>query len=237
MRIQLQPAYILHQRPYHETSLLIDFFTQDHGRITLVARGVRKEKSKMRAILQCFVPLLISFSGKTELMTLTSAEPHLSPLRLAGECLLSGLYLNELLMRMLQKHDPYSVLYYAYEKTLSLLVGQQIEPVWLRLFEKKLLEEIGYALPFQTDVNLQNNQYYHYYPDLGFQESPFIDKHPAVFLGAHLRAIATDQFSSHVILADAKRLLRLAINHLLGDYQMQSRKLFLSNIITEVKHA
>src|ERR1700722_1412373 len=103
MRIALQPAYILHNRPYRETSVLLDLLTYEHGRVTAIAKGVRQSRSRLKSILQSFTPLLISWQGKGELVTLVATEPNGCPTRIKGECLLSGLYLNELLMRVLPK--------------------------------------------------------------------------------------------------------------------------------------
>src|SRR5476649_1411082 len=107
MRIILQPAFILHHRPYRETSVLLELFTLEYGRITALARGVRQTRSRLKPLLQLFVPLLISWQGKGELVTLTAAESNGYPNRLLGTGLLNGLYLNELLVRILQKHDSY----------------------------------------------------------------------------------------------------------------------------------
>src|SRR5580693_2734969 len=105
MRILLQQAFILHHRPFRETSLLLDVFTEEHGKISLIAKGVRKHRSTLKALLQPFVPLLVSWQGKNELMNLVSVEAKGPPFQLRGDCLLSGLYVNELLVRVLQKQD------------------------------------------------------------------------------------------------------------------------------------
>src|SRR3990167_1374131 len=105
MRISLQPAFILHQRPYRETSVLLDVLTQDYGRLSLIARGVRKERSRLRAILQPFIHLLISFQGKYELMTLVTAESSGAPISLRRASLFCGFFFYELLVCGLQKKD------------------------------------------------------------------------------------------------------------------------------------
>src|SRR5207253_3115583 len=107
MRISLQPAFILHHRPFRETSVLLDVFSEEYGLVSLVAKGVRTHRSKLKALLQPFVPLLVSWQGKSELMNLVSAEARTTPFQLHGDCLLSGFYLNELLVRLLQKEDPH----------------------------------------------------------------------------------------------------------------------------------
>jgi DNA repair protein RecO (recombination protein O) len=226
MRIHLQPAYILHQRPYRETSLLLDVFTRDHGRLSLIARGVRKQKSLLRGILQLFNPLLISFQGKSELMTLSSAELNGAPSMLRGNCLLSGFYLNELLIRLLQKNDPYSQLYTVYQHTLLELHHVKLQQKTLRLFEKKLLAELGYGLQLDQ-AQLEADNYYRYFPEQGFVLCDKTETEPQymIFSGKSLLAMATEQLDDETILKDAKRLMRLTLESLLGSQPLQSRKL------------
>src|SRR4029079_13195722 len=121
MRVLLQPAFILHHRPFRETSVLLDVFSEEHGRISLVAKGVRTHRSKLKALLQPFVPLLASWQGKNELMNLVSVEANGPPFQLCGDCLLSGFYVNELLVRLLQKQDPHPRLFSYYVSTLHAL--------------------------------------------------------------------------------------------------------------------
>src|SRR3989338_1657766 len=104
-RILLQPAYVLHLRSYRESSFLVELFTKEQGRMTVLAKGVRKKKSPLQGLLQPFIPLLVSWVGKSELMILTQAEAHGAMKQLKGTCLYAGLYLNELLMGLLQKWD------------------------------------------------------------------------------------------------------------------------------------
>lgn len=228
MRIALQPAYILHSRAYRETSALLDVFTIEYGRVSLVAKGVRTQQSKIRSLLQPFVPLLISFQGKSELMTMTTVEPNGIPLWLKGDCLLSGFYLNELLCRLLQKSDPHPVLYAMYEQTLLELRGNVLAQKTLRLFEKKLLDELGYGLPLQEDFStgnaLQPDAYYQYVPEQGFKQC---EEGAALFIGKHLIALHHEQLQEEDVLRDAKRLMRMVLRPLLGEMPLNSRKLFI----------
>src|SRR6185437_9440208 len=134
--VLLQPAYVLHIRSYRETSLLVELFTPEYGRLTVIAKGVRQSKSVLAGLLQPFVPLLVSWSGKHELMTLLHAEANGSAKYLKGECLFAGLYLNELLMYLLQKWDAHLNLFSAYENTLTSLQTNSLEQKTLRSFEK-----------------------------------------------------------------------------------------------------
>lgn len=227
MRISLQPAFILHHRPYRETSLLLEVFTQDYGRIALVARGVRTQRSPWRALLQLFVPLLLSWQGKSELMTLTGAEAHGGRISLKKDCLLSGLYLNELLMRVLQKHDAHPQVYTNYSKTLLELHSGQLEQKILRLFEKKLLEELGYGLQLQQDVlgrPFIPEKNYRFHPEQGFA---LCDPGTGHFSGKSLLAFAAEELKDEEALRDAKRLMRMTFAPLLGERELQSRQLFL----------
>lgn len=233
MRVAFQPAYILHYRPYRETSLLLDLFSQDHGRIALVSRGTRKSRSPTKALLQPFNPLLISFQGKSELMNLIEVEPNGPHSQLRGDCLLSGFYLNELLMRVLQKHDPHPRLYAVYQQTLLTLQSMPLQQKTLRLFEKKLLEELGYGLQlahdFATGAPLIHDKNYRFYPEFGFKIGDENDN-PAsamIFSGKSLLALAREELEDPEVLRDAKRLMRQVLGPLLGPQPLQSRKLFI----------
>lgn len=234
-RIELQPAYILHRRAYRETSFLVELFTQEHGRLTVVAKGVRKPKSSSQGLLQPFVPVLVSWTGKSELMTMTHVEARgeIKPLR--GECLFAGFYLNELLIGLLQKWDPHPSLFLAYEQTLSKLQQQTLDEKILRSFEKYLLEELGYGLLQKAETANQDailtDRYYWFVPEQGFVLSDATEGAAGVasnlFLGKRLLAIAKEEWLDADVMQDAKRLMRLILMPLLGNRQLHSRKLFV----------
>ncbi|MBV8801861.1 MAG: DNA repair protein RecO [Gammaproteobacteria bacterium] len=233
MRVLLQPAYILHHRPYRETSVLMDLFAEKQGRITVIARGVRTPQSKLRSILQPFTPLTVSWQGKTELMTLVSAEAQGLPLTLRGDCLLSAFYLNELLMRLLPKNDPYPLLYTIYQKTLIDLQSDTLKQHILRLFEKQLLTELGYGIElkydFTTGKAIIAEQFYRYVPEHGFTvcNKGFKEKSNYIFCGKHLLAFANDQLENEECLQEAKRLMRILLSFVMGTQTINSRKLFI----------
>ncbi|HSW69916.1 MAG TPA: DNA repair protein RecO [Gammaproteobacteria bacterium] len=237
MRISLQPAFILHHRPYRETSLLLDILTRDHGRISLIARGVRKNRSKLRPLLQPFSPLLLSWQGKTELMTLQTAESQGIPISLCGECLLSGFYLNELLMRLLQKQDPHPQLYTIYHHTLLELAQSTLQQKHLRLFEKKLLNELGYGLQLDHSIPDRKpflpDQLYQFHPEQGFGPCDQNPLQNTTFSGKSLLALASEQLEDEESLLEIKRLMRIALGILLGPKPLQSRKLFRGVIENE----
>lgn len=231
---QLQPAYILHTRPYRDTSLLIDTFTASQGRINLIAKGVRVmhgKKSRYKGSLQAFVPLLLSWRGKTDLMNLLNAEPNPVPMpHLTGKLLVCGLYLNELLTRLLYRYDPYPQLFQAYQTTLCSL--SENPTIALRLFEKKLLAELGYALHLDKD-SLTNqaivlHQFYQFIPSQGLVLclNKSIPKQ-SVFSGASLLAMHHESWDIPMHLLDAKRLFRLALNYLLEGKTIRSRELLI----------
>lgn len=231
MRITLHPAFVLHSRPYRETSVLLDLFTHEHGRIAAIAKGVRQSKSRLKSLLQPFVPVLISWYGKGELATLISAESNGHQTRLSGECLFSGLYINELLMRVLPKFDPQPNLYTIYQNTLIELQSEILQQKTLRLFEKKLLAELGYGLPLYHDVSTQSGfaeeKYYRFHHEHGFELYEDSNNTIAnIFSGKSLLAFAREQLEDEICLRDAKRLIRLALSPLLGQYQLNSRKLY-----------
>lgn len=233
-RVLLQPAYVLHRRSYRESSFLVDLFTPEYGRMTVVASGVRKAKSSSQGILQPFIPLLVSFSGKGELMTLTHVETNGGVGGLSGECLFAGFYLNELLMCLLEKWDTHTGLYTVYAKTVQALQSPKLEQKTLRSFEKYLLEELGYGLLPKSEISLHNmfspDKYYRFIPELGFVLSELDDSSKIssnMFSGKSLLAIAREDWQDETSLQDAKRLTRFVLAPLLGARPLYSRQLFI----------
>ena len=145
-RVSLQPAYLLHSQAFQNTSLLVDFFTMDYGRVRAVAKGARSAKSKYRSFLQLFQPVLVSFSGRGELKTVTGVEASLATIILQGQRLFSGMYMNELLTRLLINHVEHKQLYLAYQDTLVALQGTAELQLLLLQFELCLLSELGYGI-------------------------------------------------------------------------------------------
>ncbi len=234
-RVSLQPAYVLHRRPFQNSSLLIDFLTLDYGRLRAIAKGARRQKSRSRALLQLFSPLLISFSGRGEVKTLGQVEPQLNPIRLQGLQLFSGMYLNELLVRLLHNQEEHQQVYRHYQQALLGLQDssqrQGSLEALLRRFELGLLSELGYALDLQQDCQEQRpiapDSQYLFQPDIGF--SPVVsedEENSRVFLGRHLIALRELDLTDPQAAQAAKRLLRQALNVHLGDKPLASRELF-----------
>ena len=236
MRESLQPAYLLHRRPYRESSQLLELLTAAHGRVGVVARGLRRRArgGSPGALLQPFSPLLVGLAGRGELRTLAGVETGggLAPLR--GDALLSGLYVNELLVRLLPRDDPQPAVFASYAAVLAALAdGDPIEPA-LRRFECGLLEALGYAVAFDRDaragVAVEPSGLYRYEPGVGLCAPPpgaggaaFAG---ATFAGADLLRAAAGDFTGSAGKA-AKGVLRNALGELLGERPLRSRQLFL----------
>lgn len=228
-----QPAYILHGRPYRETSLIVELMTKDHGRVSVIAKGVRAPKAKARGLLQPFVPLLVSGGGRGELLLLKSFESAGPVYSLQGRRLVSGFYLNELLMRLLHKYDPHPDLFQNYQETLRVLAGDGQEQMALRLFEKKLLKELGYALQLTKEANdgsvILEDELYSFEPEQGpfWVDQTTLKDSKGLFKGKSLLALANEQLDDTSVLSDAKRLLRQALAIHLGPRPLESRKLLV----------
>ncbi len=230
MRVDLQPAYILHTRPYRDTSLLVDLLTPDFGRVTAVARGVRKAKTPKRQLLNPFSRLLVCWQGKTDMKLLTSFESDNHFLSLKGNHLYSAFYLNELLVRLLPEMDRHNGLFYAYEQSVNALqLEVEIEPL-LRGFEFRLLEELGYALDFTRDVRsgcaVESQGFYECHVQEGFYAAAPNIPENLLIKGEWLLAIAAGDYSASVTRQAAKQLTRRMLKPLLGSKPLHSRELF-----------
>lgn len=231
MRVNLQPAYVIHSRPYLDSSALLDVFTAEYGRIPLVARGARRQTRKggAAALLQPFTPLLLSFSGRLQLKTLVAAEAARGVLHLRGERLFSGLYLNELLVRLLHRNDAHPALFAAYDSAVHALSGSATVDSVLRRFELTLLGELGYGfdpgIEGETGHPVHANGRYRYLAGVGLIAGDPAGLGAGDYCGADLMAIAAGDFSGSARQA-AKRLLREALAVHLGAEPLRSRALF-----------
>jgi DNA repair protein RecO (recombination protein O) len=230
MHIELQPAYVLHTRPYRDTSMLVDFITPEFGRVTAVARGVRSRKTPKRNLLNPFTRLLISFQGKTDLKLLTHFEGEGAHFALVAKYLFSGFYLNELLVRLLPELDSHPGIYGFYEKSLQALTAQQdLEPV-LRHFELQLLADLGYGIDFSCDSktgkSIALDSQYCLDPQSGFYLAHGETPQNIQFPGQHIYAIAQRELSETDVKQTAKRITRILLKPLLGNKPLMSRELF-----------
>lgn len=232
-RVQLQPAYVLHRQAFQNTSMLVDFFCLDYGRVRAVAKGARSEKSKYRSSLQPFQPLLLSFSGRGDVKTVVDSESSVAALNLQGQRLFSGMYINELLTRLLHNYVEHRPLYLNYQDSLLELQGDGELEVLLRKFELGLLAELGYGVNFEsdceTDSPLEPDKPYRFIPNIGFSQvgsGSNESQGSAKFHGADLLALKDLDFKEASVRSTAKRLLRIALAVHLGDKPLHSRSLF-----------
>ena len=229
-RVQQHPAFILHHRPFRDTSQLLDVFTREHGKLALVARGSRGVKSRLRGILRPFQPLRLSWFIRSDLGTLTGAEIENRPLVLSGDGLLSGYYVNELLLNLLHRHDAQPDIFDAYARTVAALAGSEAPAPILRVFEIELLRLLGYALNLSHDAishePLESAGNYEYRVEQGPVPVGRTDG-LMIFSGDQLRLIDAGAFDDPEILRAAGRLLREVINHHLDGKELKSRKVLL----------
>jgi DNA repair protein RecO (recombination protein O) len=218
-RIEFEPAWLLAQRPYRETSLLLEVFSRGHGRVGLVARGARGPRSKLRGLLQLFTPLLLSWTESGELGTLAAAEAAGPAVALEGERVFHGWYLNELLLRLTERHDPHPGLHQDYGRALGWLPGAQGEAA-LRVFEKRLLAEMGYGLPLPEDLEPGR---YCFDPERGAVPAARGDSQ--TYAAETLLALQRERLETAEALREARTLLREALRRQLGGRELETPRL------------
>jgi len=231
-QVYLQPGFVLHQRAYQNTSAIIDVFSRDYGRLSLIAKGVKRKKSPLKSVLQSFQPLSLSWVRRSDLGVLTYAELQPSIIQLDHEILYSGLYLNELIVRLVPAYDAMPDLFDAYSKTLTSLCHADNESVAipLRLFEKKLLQALGYEILFDLEADghttIIENEYYVFIPEQGFMPVCGAKQTARHFKGEYLLAFAAGQLEKKETQHAAHRLMHMSLKRLLGDKPLKSRELY-----------
>ena len=223
--IELQPVYILHHRAYRDTSALLELITPGHGRIGVVARGARGARSSLRGLVRPFLPLLCSWAGRGELFTLRRLEAGGRMPELRGQALFAAYYLNELLLRLLQRQDPHPEVFEAYVQALHELSERPLESV-LRVFEKRLLEALGYALMLDVDVHgeaIEPGGHYRYLPEQG----PEPTRGQGGISGRALLALAAEACDNAEDLRELKPLLRQVLGLYLGDRPLKTREFLI----------
>jgi len=233
MRVENQPAYILHQRPFRDTSQILEIFTKDYGRLSVMSRGSRAQKSRLKSVLQPFRAIIVGWSGKGEMPTLISAEPAAQTSAfLQGKSLACALYINELLMYLTYKHDVHQDLFSQYHQTVNRLFEADKLEQELRIFELKLLDQLGVLVDLSNDAltgqRLRDDAEYYFQIEQGVFEvaGSSRPKNLPVMAGESLLAIAENRFDKPQTLKDAKRLMRFLINHYLAGKSLKSRELF-----------
>ena len=228
-RVALAPAYVLHQYAYRDTSRIVEAFSSEYGRITLFARGANGPKSSLRGVLRPFQRLLVSWSGRTEACALITAEIDGEHTSMSKERLMSGFYLNELLLKLTQRGDPHPEIFYSYASCITALCAGESEEAALRLFEKRLLHDLGYGLELaRTDEGLpvQCDRYYRYAVERGPQLC--VAETPGAVYGRSLTDLESETFEDARSLRDAKRVLRTAIDACLDGRSLKSREVMLA---------
>lgn len=226
-RVQLEPAFLLHQRDYRDSSRIIEFFARDQGRVCLFAKGARRPQSALASVLQPFAPLLISWSGSGDGGTLTGAERASVPAPLPAAALMSGFYLNELILKLLGREDPHPDVHEAYALALAGLAASPGEGRALRLFEKRLLDALGLGLDYARIASsgepVRADAYYHVRAEQGVLEAPAGAEGASLYRGADLLSLAAEELADAGSLAAAKRLLRQALVAPLDGRELNTR--------------
>ncbi len=231
MSIECHNAFILHRRPYGETSQLVDLFCQDVGKVSLIYKGGRSKTRMRRGMPQPFTMLQVSYFGRSSLKTVKSIEALSQVVPLVGNRLYIAMYINELLYRLLQAETACDGLFECYQQTLLAIASEEDAQVALRNFEFNLLETLGYGVDFETDIYsdtpIESGFEYQYQHQTGFFAKQAITKQKhQVYQGQDLLALAVRDFSNPEVLKAAKRFCRQALAHLLGDKPLHSRALF-----------
>lgn len=255
-RVTSQPVYVLHTYPFKETSLVVELFSQQFGRIAVIAKGARRPHSAMRGMLQSFQMLSGAWSGKNDLKTLHSLDWHAGLTLIKGEALMCGFYMNELLLRLLPREDAHEGLFAYYDATLKTLASEQDSlnkenlnnqnlinekqngknalnsknlAITLRRFELKLLQEMGYAVPLLSDENdlaICVEKSYRYEAEYGACELG-ATKNGVQLSGSTLLNMANDDYSDSQTQNQSKQLMRYLLAHYLGDKPLHTRQLLL----------
>jgi DNA repair protein RecO (recombination protein O) len=224
-----QPAFVLHAYPYRETSLIVEAFTPEYGRVAMVARGAKRPRSELRGLLQGFQPLLLCWSGEHELKTLQKAEWRGGLPKVGGSALFCGFYLNELLLKLVPREDPHPQLFADYEMALADLAGGHDQATVLRRFEVRLLAAMGYALPLVREADtgspVDPAARYHYAFDRGPRlTAPDAGPRLPVVRGTTLIALAEQVYPDAATAVEAKRLMRDVLDHYLEQRGVESRR-------------
>ncbi|MGV8932991.1 MAG: DNA repair protein RecO [Gallionellaceae bacterium] len=228
-RLADEPAFVLHSYPFRETSLLVEVFSRQHGRVPLVARGARRPKSAVRGLLMNFQPLSLSWFGKHEVRTLHSAEWQGGQPLLQGTALMCGFYLNELLLNLMVRDDPHVSLFDYYQHTLQRLAHGADMASTLRCFEKHLLQELGYALLLDheagSDKPIDVALTYRYVVERGVVRENARTEEGLQISGKTLLDMVADDYSDVHSARQGKQLMRMLLNHHLDGKQLHTREL------------
>jgi DNA repair protein RecO (recombination protein O) len=235
VNVDFNPAFILHQRPYRESSVLLEIYSQGHGRISLLAKGVRQKKRSQAGLLQLYQPLLISWFGRSDLQVLSTAEPDGPAYLLQAESALCGLYINELMVKLLPLGEAEPSLFQSYREALIGLQLAKNNEITLRLFEKHLLSHLGYGLVLEQEVetgdNITAEQDYYYVADRGLHRWQVGQKHNRIS-GRSIQHLINEQGFDQTSLKEIKQLMRMVMHFYLAGKPLRSRELFSQTYTT-----
>jgi DNA repair protein RecO (recombination protein O) len=231
-RPEKDPAFVLHSYPYRETSLIVEVFCRQKGRMGLVARGARRPKSVLRGILLAFQPLEISWGGKSELKTLHEAEWRGGVAQLRGKPLICGFYMNELLLKLLAREDPHEGLFQHYDQAIRALAREadEVLPAIMRRFEKALLKELGYGLMLDREADgarVEPAMRYAYQVDRGPVRLSAGGAAAFELSGKTLLDLACDNYNDPVTQLQGRQLMRQIIGHHLGRQPLHTRQIMM----------
>jgi DNA repair protein RecO (recombination protein O) len=226
-QVLLEPGFVLHQRPYRDSSQLLECVTAVHGRVGLVARGSRRAGSRQRALLQPFMPLKLSWIRRGDLGRLIQVESEAASYVLEGQRLMAGFYANELLLRLTARGDPNAEVFSCYSRCLAELAGATNLARTLRLFELDLLGALGYELELTGDSStgepLREDTRYVYELEQGFRRVENADADTDSYSGRDLLSLRDRKLDDESSVRTAQRLLGRVLREHLGDRPLQSR--------------
>ena len=231
-KVDGQPAYVLHTYPFRETSLIVEVFSRDFGRMALLARGARRPRAAIRGLLMAFQPLEIGWAGKGEVLTLMKAEWQGGQPLLTGDALFCGYYLNELLIHLLQREDAHDRLFAGYANMLARLAADprgSVREADLRSFEKTLLQELGYGLTLTHDSAgqaIDPDAHYAYRMEQGAVRLEHADAAVQAVSGKTLIDLEAEEFADPRSRIEAKQLMRTLMTYYLGGKELETRKIF-----------
>ena len=234
MKIELTPCYILHSRDYRESSLILEIFSREFGRVSLVAKGAKRNKKQLAINFNLYQKYHISWVSKSELGTLVDIDLASLMKSLKPGQIMTGFYMNEIILRLLHKHESHPELFDSYDTTISKLLNDESEQILLRYFEKILLQSLGYGVVLDHDVHTNEaiiaEEEYYYVFDFG----PSIETHnarPGIKIsGKTLLELNTETLLDTRNINEAKMLFRSILNQYLGDKPLASRQLYQAYI-------
>ena len=229
-RVTGQPAFVLHSYPYKETSLIVELFTRDYGRVALIAKGAKRPHSQLRGVLQTFQPLTTGWTGRNELRTLTDADWVGGMLPLEKTALLCGFYLNELLVKLTARDDAHARLFDHYVSTLNQLAHNEPAPIVLRKFEMALLKQTGVAADLTrctvTRTKVLPDVHYVVDPERGPRPERGDDSAPRV-AGKTLLDMEREDYNDPATQAQSKQLMRYLLSWHLGGAPLKTRQILI----------